>query len=202
MTDASSASTGLAEQKRARAEKAVSEIVEKLGAAAKLECKDAPDGSLSIAVSVEGEVPGLAPGKRSPVLEALQFLVNKLVNKPGEERRHVALGIGGHPEPRGPKPGARPAAAPAPGAPPAQAPDGSQRRLLAAAPRGGSLRRVRVGELRRRRLVPPRRRLARPAPRRTTSARSRSRRTRRWRRPPVSSPRSRPAMAGTTRSPR
>src|SRR5262249_49096751 len=83
---------------------------------ATLETKDLPDGSISIAVTPSVEIAGLVLGRRSPVGDALQYLVNKLVNKPGQERRWVAIGLGGHPEPRGQKQ-PRPAQAAAPSAP-------------------------------------------------------------------------------------
>ena len=59
-------------------------------------------------------------GRRSPLGDALQYLVNKLVNKPGQERRWVAVGLGAHPEPRVTKP-----TAPVPAPPPAAMTNGS-----------------------------------------------------------------------------
>jgi predicted RNA-binding protein Jag len=71
-----------------------------MGLRPKLELKEAADGGISIAVQLDGEVPGVQPGKRSHVLDALQFLANKIVNRPGSERRWISIGIGGHPETR------------------------------------------------------------------------------------------------------
>ena len=86
--------------KRAWASRVVGEILEHMGVKPQLEAKDAADGGISIAVQLSAEVPGVQIGKRSPVVDALQFLANKLVNRPGSERRWISIGIGGHPEPR------------------------------------------------------------------------------------------------------
>lgn len=89
---------------------------------AKLEVKDAADGGISVAVFVEGELPGFAAGKRSNIVDALQFLANKSMNRPGVPRRWISLGVGGHAPPR-PAPAPRPlAAAPAPAVKAPQAP--------------------------------------------------------------------------------
>lgn len=105
-----------AAKKRAFAEQTLAEVLRLLPAEAKTDWKDSADGGLSVAITPSGEFPGMTAGKRSPVVESLQFLLNKIVNKPGEERRWVAVGIGAHPEPRGPKgprPGQTPATIPA-----------------------------------------------------------------------------------------
>jgi len=86
--------------KRAWAARVVGEILEHMGVKPQLEAKDAADGGISIAVQLTAEVPGVQIGKRSPLVDALQFLANKLVNRPGSERRWISIGIGGHPEPR------------------------------------------------------------------------------------------------------
>jgi predicted RNA-binding protein Jag len=74
-----------------------------------LDFKDLPDGSLGVAVHVAGEQPGITPGKKSFLVDSVQFLVNKAVNRPNTPRRWVNLGINGFPEPRADKP---PASAP------------------------------------------------------------------------------------------
>ena len=53
-----------------------------------------------MAVHFEGEVPGVVAGKKSYLIESLQFLVNKVVNRPNTERRWVTLGVGAFPEPK------------------------------------------------------------------------------------------------------
>jgi hypothetical protein len=40
-------------------------------------------------------------GKRSQVVDSLQFLLNKMLHRPGNERRFLLVGVGVHPEPRG-----------------------------------------------------------------------------------------------------
>jgi predicted RNA-binding protein Jag len=102
-----------AEDKRAQAEGALTEVLRLMGLPGRLDAKDAADGSISIALHFEGEVQGVQAGKRSQLIDAIQFLVNKMVNKPNAERRWVNLGVGAHPEPRAPRPPA-PAPAPAP----------------------------------------------------------------------------------------
>lgn len=110
-----------AEDKRVWAERVVSDILRLMGLPAKLDLKDAEDGSLSIAVMFEAELPGIVAGKRSQMMDSLQFLVNKIVNRPGGERRWVNLGAFGHPPPRGVKKAAPVAALAAPASPPAPA---------------------------------------------------------------------------------
>src|SRR5438132_1092745 len=88
---------------------------------ARLDFKDAEDGSLAVAMHFTGETPqGIAAGKKSYLVDSLQFLLNKCINRPNTERRWVSLGVGGFPEPRANKPqGPAPvaaAAAPAPAA--------------------------------------------------------------------------------------
>jgi predicted RNA-binding protein Jag len=99
------------DERRTQAITVLEQLLRALDVPATLETKDLPDGSISIAVTPAVELAGVVPGRRSPVGDALQYLVNKLINKPGQERRWVAIGLGGHPEPRGQKP-QRPAANP------------------------------------------------------------------------------------------
>lgn len=97
------------DERRAQAVAILEQLLRAMDVPATLETKDLPDGSISIAVTPAVELAGVVSGRRSPLGDALQYLVNKLVNKPGQERRWVAIGLGAHPEPRGQKP-ARPAA--------------------------------------------------------------------------------------------
>lgn len=83
-----------------QATQVIREILGHMGIAAILEAKDTAEGGISIAVQLEGEAASAQPGRRSHVSDALQFLANKIVNRPGTERRWISLGIGGHPEPR------------------------------------------------------------------------------------------------------
>lgn len=101
--------------KRILAERTLLELLSLMDSPGTLDIKDGPEGAISIAISLAAELPGLQSGKRSHVLEALQFLLNKLVNRPGTERRWVSLGVGAHPEPRGQR--QPPPAASAPQAP-------------------------------------------------------------------------------------
>ncbi|WP_223640593.1 hypothetical protein [Corallococcus sp. EGB] len=86
---------------RPRVEKLLTDILGLMGFPARLDLQDASDGSLSVALHFEsGAPPGVEPGKRSQVLDSLQFLLNKMLHRPGVERRWVMLGAGAHPEPR------------------------------------------------------------------------------------------------------
>lgn len=70
---------------------------------AKLDFKDMADGSLGVAVHFDaagGELPGITPGKRSYLVDCVQFWLNKVVNRPNVPRRWVNLGINAFPEPR------------------------------------------------------------------------------------------------------
>jgi predicted RNA-binding protein Jag len=105
---------GAVDERRAQAVSVLEQLLRAMDLPATLEAKDLPDGSLSIAVTPTVELPGVALGRRSPLGDALQYLVNKLVNKPGQERRWIAVGLGGHPEPRGSKPARAPVVAATP----------------------------------------------------------------------------------------
>ncbi|MDQ3262138.1 MAG: hypothetical protein M3Y59_00540, partial [Myxococcota bacterium] len=85
------------------ARKVLTELLGLLELPARIELQDAPEGGIAVALHVEGEVQGLATGKRNNVIDSLQFLANKIINKPNQERRWITLGLGGFPEPRVPK---------------------------------------------------------------------------------------------------
>lgn len=103
--------------KRALAESVLGEIFRLAEWPVKLEFKDVADGGIAVAVHFEAEVPGVQAGKKSYLVDSLQFLVNKVVNRPNTEKRWVTLGVGGFPEPRGPGAGEpRPPSAPPAGA--------------------------------------------------------------------------------------
>ncbi len=91
--------------KRAEVEAMVTGLLKHMNYPATLELKDLSDGSLGVAMHFTGEAPGVTPGKRSYLVDCMQFLVNKSVNKPTTtERRWVSLGANAFPEPRAPKP--------------------------------------------------------------------------------------------------
>ncbi|HLL53901.1 MAG TPA: hypothetical protein VK447_10165 [Myxococcaceae bacterium] len=99
--------------KREQATHVIGEILRLMGYPARLDVKDGADGGISVALQFEGEVPGVQVGKRSHLIDSLQFIVNKIVNRPTGERRWISIGVGQHPEPR-PPPGERPAKKAAP----------------------------------------------------------------------------------------
>lgn len=145
-----------------RVEQLLTDILSLMGYPARLEFKDASDGSLSVALHFNpAPPPGVEPGKRSQVVDSLQFLLNKMLHRPGLERRFVLVGAGTHTEPRSerlkrereqqaaaptaaPQAPAAPPPAPTKAAPPAPAPT----KAAAPAQRGGEAdeRTLAVGE--------------------------------------------------------
>jgi len=122
---------GAVDDRQAQAMAVLEQLLRTMDVPATLDARELPDGSISISVVPGVELAGVGVGRRSPLGDALQYLVNKLMNKPGQERRWIAIGVGGHPEPRGPKPPRAPAApaamltngnAPAPAARPVATP--------------------------------------------------------------------------------
>lgn len=108
---------------RPRVERLLSDILGLMGFPARLDFKDASDGSLCVALHFQsGAPPGVETGKRSQTVDSLQFLLNKMLHRPGGERRFVLLGAGVHPEPRGERARREPAPAPVPALAPAPAP--------------------------------------------------------------------------------
>jgi hypothetical protein len=98
-------------------ERLLTDILGLMGFPARLEFQDASDGSLAVALHFEaGAPPGVENGKRSQVVDSLQFLLNKMLHRPGAERRWVLLGAGVFPEPRPRKEPQAPAPAPTNGA--------------------------------------------------------------------------------------
>jgi len=86
---------------RPRVERLLTDILGLMGCPARLDFKDASDGSLSVALHFQGEPPpGVELGRRNQVVDSLQFLLNKMLHRPGTERRFVLVGAGFHPEPR------------------------------------------------------------------------------------------------------
>jgi predicted RNA-binding protein Jag len=136
-----SSQTGDGSDFRARVERLLTDILGMMGFPARIDFKDASDGSLSVALHFQGEAPpGVEPGKRSQVVDSMQFLLNKMLHRPGTERRFVLVGAGIHPEPRSERlkreqaaAAAQVPAAPAPAPQPPPAPQ--QQRVQAQAPR-------------------------------------------------------------------
>jgi len=129
-----------AARKRAKTTEVLEEVLRKMELAGRAEVKDGPDGGISVALFVDGEVPQ-GQGRRSNFIDAIQFLANKIVNRPGTSKRWISIGLGAHPEPRPPRE-QRPPPAPPPGPvaaashPPPQ--QHQPRPPKAAAPNGGA----------------------------------------------------------------
>ncbi len=90
------------DNKKAEALAFLSEFFQQLQRPVDFECVDLSDGTLGVNVKTEPEFFEASKGQRGQVLESLQFLVNKSVNKSGV-RRWVTLGLNATPVPRGAK---------------------------------------------------------------------------------------------------
>lgn len=96
--------------KRPQVEALLGDVFKLMDYPAKLDFKDMPDGSLGVAVHFEGVCPGITPGKRSYLVDCVQFWLNKVVNRPNVPRRWVNLGVNAFPELRQPAHGREQAA--------------------------------------------------------------------------------------------
>jgi hypothetical protein len=107
--------------KRAQVQTLLTDILRLMEYPARLDFKEMPDGGIGVAMHFEGELPNISAGRRGPLVDGLQFLVNKCVNRPNTERCWVSLGVNEFPEVRTDKPpeGQKKAEPPAP---PASAP--------------------------------------------------------------------------------
>jgi predicted RNA-binding protein Jag len=121
------------QDKRPQVETLLADVFRLMDYPAKLEFKDMPDGSLGVAVHFEGELPGITSGKRSYLVDSVQFWLNKVVNRPNVPRRWVNLGVDSFPEPRmpgqprEPREPREPPQQPSPSAPAAAAPPREKR---------------------------------------------------------------------------
>jgi hypothetical protein len=85
---------------RAQVETLLASILRLMDYPARLDFSDLSDGALGVAMHFEGELPGITPGKRSYLVDCLQFLLNKAINRPNVPRRWVNLGVNAFPEVR------------------------------------------------------------------------------------------------------
>ena len=83
-----------APEKVAKARDFCSALLEKLGAAMAVEAKESPE---AIAVALTAQ-PGNEVELTSALIEAIQALVNRVVNPPGADRKWVNLEVGGFAE--------------------------------------------------------------------------------------------------------
>ena len=114
------APAAIVDERRQAAHTLLTQLLSQMDFSMRVESKDAEDGGIAFALHPqppEVEQPGFALGKRSPVLEALQFFVNKVVNPPTAQRRWVSVAVGEFPAPRVDA-GRGPVQPPAPKSPP------------------------------------------------------------------------------------
>lgn len=102
MSEAAAVLATVPADKRPQVETLLGDVFKLMEYPAKLDFKDMPDGSLGVAVHFEGELPGITAGKRSYLVDCVQFWLNKVVNRPNVPRRWVNLGVDAFPEPRMP----------------------------------------------------------------------------------------------------
>jgi hypothetical protein len=120
-TPAVTAPTNKSPVDRAQVETLLGTLFKLMEYPARLDFRDMADGALGVAVHFEGELPGVTQGKRSMLVDSIQFLVNKAINRPNVPRRWVNLGVNAFPEPRQQQPQQQ-AAQQRPSQPQAQAP--------------------------------------------------------------------------------
>ena len=79
----------------ARTKEILGEILRLMGLQATLEAKEDGDHiAVAITASKEGEEMGLRAGHRTQVLDALQVVLNRAVNRANEPRRFVSVDVG------------------------------------------------------------------------------------------------------------
>ena len=80
----------------------VADVLDKMGmdVAVDLLEPDEDDSPTEIHLEIEGEDAGRIIGKKGQVLQALQYLANRVVNRPGQDRVHVVVDAEGYSERR------------------------------------------------------------------------------------------------------
>lgn len=110
--------------KREQSERIIGDMLRLMGLPGRVDAKEVAavkaeggqpgvEGGISVALMLDAELPGAQPGRRSHLVEAVQFLANKIINRPQTERKWISVGLGSHPPPRP----ALPPRAPGPAAP-------------------------------------------------------------------------------------
>lgn len=84
------------DERGARALELATSIVAKMGMDCVVEWSPPVEGSLDIPLQIVGADSGRIIGKKGQVLSALQFLVNRAINRPGLERRFVVVDADGY----------------------------------------------------------------------------------------------------------
>lgn len=79
----------------AKSKEILGEILRLMGVEAKLEAKEEGDHiAIAVTASKEGEEMGLRAGHRTQVLDALQVVLNRALNRQNEPRRFVSVDVG------------------------------------------------------------------------------------------------------------
>jgi spoIIIJ-associated protein len=83
--------------KRGEAERSLGEILRLMGIIAEVRSREEPE---RIVLDVAGEEGGLVIGKKGQTLDALQFLLNKIINRDTEGRKPILVDCEGYRERR------------------------------------------------------------------------------------------------------
>jgi predicted RNA-binding protein Jag len=140
MSTAAEASGGeaISQEKRAKVEVLLNDILKLMEFPVRLDVGPMADGAIGVVLHCDGELPGLSRGKRGGLVESLQLLLNKAINRTNGQRCWVALGVEGLPElrrrPGGHRAGTEVAVAPELPASGASAPATNARRVSTARP--------------------------------------------------------------------
>jgi len=81
-----------------KAHRFVSDVVEKMGMDCRVRLRRPKDGDSDDEINLEilGKDAGRIIGKKGQVLQALQFLVHRVINRPGLDRRHILVDSEGY----------------------------------------------------------------------------------------------------------
>ena len=74
----------------------VSDVVREMEMDCRVRLRRPRDGSDEIQIEIYGKDAGRIIGKKGQVLSALQFLVHRAINRPGEDKRHVLVDAEGY----------------------------------------------------------------------------------------------------------
>jgi spoIIIJ-associated protein len=85
------------DEKSAMALEFVTHVIEDMEVECQVQlCKPGEDSPDEISIEIVGRDSGRIIGKKGQVLQALQFLTHRVVNRPGEEKRHILVDAEGY----------------------------------------------------------------------------------------------------------
>lgn len=86
------------DERARQAHRFVSDVVQKMGLDCRVRLRKPKDGDSADEINLEiyGRDAGRIIGKKGQVLQALQFLAHRVINRPGQERRHILVDAEGY----------------------------------------------------------------------------------------------------------